>query len=96
MESNNVFVKIAAQIINGQRQVIGPLALDAARKVPGLVFSNSDFEHIKISGEPNIVITGLVMQYERIFGTASIEVCKDAVKEIKPPISQDFLPDILR
>jgi len=96
MESNSVFVKIAAQIIKGQRQVIGPLALDTARKVPGLVFSNSDFEHIKISGEPSKAITGLVKQYERIFGTASIEVCKDAVKEIKPPITPEFLPEILR
>jgi len=73
-----------------QGQVMGPLAINEARKVPGLVFSNSDFEHIKISGEPGKAITSLVKQYERIFGTASIEVCKDTVKEIKPPLPPNF------
>jgi len=96
MSEVNTYVKIISSVVRAQGQVMGSLAINEARKVPGLVFSNSDFEHIKISGEPNMVITGLVKQYERIFGTASVEVCKDAVKEIKPPILPESLPEILR
>ena len=96
MSDISTYIQIVSSVISAQGQVMGPLAINEARKVPGLVFSNSNFEHVTISGEPGVVITGLVRQYERVFGTASIEVCKDAVKEIKPSVSPEFLPEILR
>ncbi|MFH1565910.1 MAG: hypothetical protein ABIB98_01785 [bacterium] len=96
MSEVNTYVKIISSVVRAQGQVMGPLALNEARKVPGLVFPISGFENIKISGEPNAVITGLVKQYEKIFGEASVEVCKDAIKEIKPPLVPDQVPEILR
>ena len=85
---------IIKQIIKHQESIIGPLALDQARKVAGIQVSPSN--EVSIKGNSKQVITNLVQQYESLFGRASIEVCKDAVKEIKPAPSSEDLPDILK
>jgi hypothetical protein len=85
---------IAKQIISGQQSIIGPLAFDQARKVAGLSINSSG--EIKVSGDSKTVLTNLVQQYEHLFGQASVEACKDALKELKPPPSPDQLPDILK
>jgi hypothetical protein len=85
---------VVSQIIKQQESIIGPLAFDQARKVAGLqIASNGE---IKISGNSKEVIGDLVEQYEHLFGQASIEVCKDAIKELKPPPAPEELPDILK
>lgn len=84
----------ASQIIKGQEAVVGPLALDQAKKVTGIEVSSSG--EVKLVGSGKEVLTKLVNQYEKLFGKASVEVCRDAVKEVKPPISAAELPDILR
>ena len=83
-----------SQIIKQQETIIGPLALDQAKKVTGLTIITID--RIKISGDAKEVLTSLVKQYEKLFGKASIEVCKDAIKEIKPKLPSEELPEILR
>lgn len=74
--------------------IIGPLALDQVKKVSGIKILNAD--EVQITGDGKAVLTHLISQFEKFFGKASIEVCKDAVKEINPPIPSDQLPDILR
>jgi hypothetical protein len=51
---------------------------------------------MKIAGDPKETLIKLVKQYEQLFGQASIEVCKDAIREMKPPIPVDQLPDLLK
>lgn len=82
-------------IIKSQSLVIGPLAIQEANQVPGLRVA-ANLSDIEIEGENRGIIENLVKQYEKLFGQASIEVCKDAVKEVLPQISVRDIPDILK
>lgn len=89
--------KIIKVIIEQQETIIGPVALQQANKVTGLKTSDGGNLKIEIhSGDPDKILTQLVEQYEHLFGLASVEVCKDAVKEVKPPVPADELPEILK
>lgn len=88
------YSEAAERIVKEQEAVIGPLAFDQARKVAGLTIAKNG--HIELVGNAKDVLTHLVQQYEHLFGQASVEVCKDAVREVKPPISSEDLPEILK
>ena len=90
----DIYVNIVNSIIKEQTSIIGPLALSQARKVEGIGISDSNA--ITIRGDQKHVLEDLVHQYELLFGRASIEVCRDAVREVKPTIPNDMLPDILK
>jgi len=90
----DIYSQAVAEIIKQQQLVIGPLALDQARKVMGL--NITDESHFVISGNAKEVLVHLVQQYSQIFGQASVEVCKEALKHLKSPPSRDDLPEILR
>ena len=89
----DIYTSLVAQIIKQQATVIGPLALDQARKVSGLEIMNEG--EIHLNGNGREILEKLVNEYSRLFGKASIEVCKDAIKEIQPPIKSEDLPSIL-
>ena len=75
--------KIALQIIREQAIIIGPLAWSEARKVNGLKIINSASGEVSVESEkPKEVVDSLVEQYERLFGRASHEVCREAVASI--------------
>ena len=90
----DVYSQIASQIIKDQEAIIGPVALEQAKKVAGLEVDNT--ENVKLNGNAKDILAHLVDQYANLFGRASIEVCREAVHEIKTAISQDELPEILR
>lgn len=81
---NNQYKNLIDAIIKAQECIIGPLAHDIADKVVGL------------HDNPSKMILGeLVKQYESIFGLASVETCKDAIKDILEKEKELDLPDIL-
>ena len=88
------YSQIVSQIIKDQEAIIGPVAIEQARKVQGLEIANID--SIKISGNAKDVLSQLVEQYSKLFGRASIEVCKEAVHESKTHISKEDLPEVLQ
>ena len=88
------FPKIALRIIREQELVIGPLAWDEARKVQGLQIIGGQVN--LQSGDPKGIIDKLVAQYERLFGLASHEVCRDAVKDLIREMSPEEIPSSLR
>ncbi|HZE86731.1 MAG TPA: hypothetical protein VE090_00855 [Methylomirabilota bacterium] len=90
----DIFAQVAEKIIKNQEAIIGPIALEQAKKIAGLEVSNSG--NVKINGNEKGVLTDLVKQYAKLFGQASIEVCKEAVREIKTKIPNNELPEILR
>ena len=90
----NTLKVVIEKIISRQQMIIGPLALDQAGKVNGIKIGGDG--KIIIKGDSNLVITNLVNEYAKLFGNASIEVCRDAIREINPPISTNDLPDILK
>ncbi len=85
---------IASQIIKDQEAIIGPIALEQARKVQGIVVVDNDT--VKVSGNGKETLQHLVEQYSKLFGRASIEVCREAVHESKTSLSKDELPEILQ
>jgi predicted homoserine dehydrogenase-like protein len=94
MAVNDFYVQLAGKIIKEQEAIIGPIALEQAKKVSGLeIVSEGD---IKISGNAKEVLDSLVSRYAKLFGQASIEVCKEAVRSTKTVISKDDLPAILQ
>lgn len=91
----DTILKIPIRIIKEQELVIGPLAWDEARKVSGLnvdQFSGS----VSFSGDGKDVINRLVAQYERLFGKASHEVCREAVQDIIAGIPAEDVPSSLK
>ena len=89
----DIYATVINQIIRQQISVIGSLAMDQAKNVQGLEVVGQN--EIRIKGNGKQILENLVQEYSRLFGQASVEVCKDAVKEIHPPIPAEYLPQIL-
>lgn len=90
----DVFAQMVQKIIKEQEGIIGPVALEQARKVPGLKVDWPKHE-VVLEGNKKEIIERLVEQYEYLFGQASVEVCKDAVKKIIGEVPQDQRPQAL-
>lgn len=88
------FSPAVSKIIDSQKEVMGPLAFTLASQVEGVTF-NRDCS-VQIDGDAKKVLHDLVTVYAQMFGQASIEICKDAVHSITPPIAPDMLPDELK
>lgn len=92
----NPFDQMATKIIQGQAVVIGPLAWAEAGKVAGLNIINRSSGEVEVkNGDPKEVINRLVGQYERLFGRASHEVCREAVAPILSTLKLEDLPSSL-
>jgi hypothetical protein len=97
MLSTNTLKDIIQTIILHQQDIIGPLAIDQARKVQGLTIQNSSPLAVEVkTTDPASLLTNLVKKYEDLFGQTSVEVCKDAILESGTPVSNKDLPEILR
>lgn len=88
------FAQAVSRIIKEQQAIIGPVALDQAKKVSGLQVSSAD--DVKISGSKKEVLGNLVNQYSKLFGKASVEVCKEAFEPYSDKIPSADIPDILK
>lgn len=89
------FSQIPLRIIKEQELIIGPVAWDEAKKVNGLEI---DQAHSSVSflGDEKDIINRLVAQYERLFGKASHEVCKEAVQDLIAEMPEEQIPSSLR
>ena len=87
--------QMVQQIIKEQELVIGPMAWEEASKVTGLRVDVKGHT-VNIEGNSKDVLEKLVAQYERLFGPASREVCRDAVKPLLAQISPDEVPAVLK
>ncbi len=74
--------RLTADIIKGQALVIGPLAWSEAGKVQGLHIDTQRGEVTISDPDPKSAVDRLVAQYERLFGRASHEVCREAAASI--------------
>ncbi len=90
----DIFAQIADKIIREQESIIGPLALEQARKVTGINIDET-VSTITITGDKKVILENLVRQYEKLFGPASIEVCRDAVKNLITQAPKDQVPQLL-
>lgn len=90
---NELYNKILREILKRQREIIGPLAITQAKTVKGINISGDEVDIIE-GVDQKKVLSNLVIAYSNIFGNVSIEVCKDAVKNISGVTKKD-LPNIL-
>ena len=91
----DTILKIPIKIIKEQELVIGPLAWAEASKVSGLTVDPSH-SSVSLSGDNKEIINRLVAQYERLFGRASHEVCREAVQDIITGMSPEEVPSSLK
>ncbi len=87
--------QIASKIIKEQETIMGPIAWEEAGKVTGLRVDIAGHQ-VSIEGNSREVLEKLVAQYERLFGPASREVCRDAVRPLLSQISPDEIPAVLK
>lgn len=88
-----VYEILASAIVKQQEQIVGPVAWSEARRVEGIVIESSSIK--KINGDGKQVIESLVKQYATLFGRASIEACRDAVRSVVATLDKDQIPEIL-
>lgn len=88
------YVQAVSRIIKEQQSIIGPVALDQANKVTGLQVGGVD--NVKITGNKKDVLGNLVNQYAKLFGRASVEVCKEAFSPYADKIPSSEVPEILK
>ena len=86
---------IAEKIIKEQELVIGPLAWSEAGKVAGMQVAADHSVTIQ-NGDPKAAVDRLVAQYERLFGRASHEVCREAVAVLVKAMAPADVPSSLR
>ena len=87
------YEQIAQAIIRHQEKIIGPLAWNEADKVMGLDYNEKG--EVILKGDSKGILESLVRQYENLFGQASVEACKDAVRPSLKDIKGVDLPEIL-
>lgn len=90
----DILARAINKIITEQENIIGPLAVEQAKKISGLKI-NWEAHEISIEGDKKIILENLVKRYENIFGQASIEVCREAVHSMLSSIPPDLVPNIL-
>lgn len=91
--SESILNQIAIKIIKEQELVIGPIAWSEAKKVQGLRISEN---HVTVLGDSKPVLDALVSRYARLFGKASIAVCKDATRPFVGKLPKGQLPSSLQ
>ena len=88
----DVLNKVATKIIKEQDLVIGPLAWREAGKVQGLHIDEQKGEVTISNGDPKAAVDRLVAQYERLFGRASQEVCREAAASLIANLPRTDVP----
>jgi hypothetical protein len=89
---SDIYVSLANKIIKEQEAVIGPLAWSEAKKVKGLRVTDRT---VAFEGDVKQTLENLVNQYKALFGRASVEVCKDAIRTMIDDVNPKELPEIL-
>ena len=91
----DIIIQIAIQIIKEQETIIGPIAWEEAMKVSGFKILDSKTDNVTIEGDGKLALEKLVQQYERLFGRASREVCRSAIKSLVNDTNKGSIPTIL-
>lgn len=92
---NNIYAQIAQRIIEQQESIIGPVAIEQAKKVAGLSV-NWEKRDVKVNGDTPRVVDELVRQYEHLFGRLSVDVCRDATASLVSQLPPEKQPETLK
>jgi hypothetical protein len=89
----DAYEQAAEKIIKEQENIVGPLALEQAKKASGL---EVDDHIVKFTGDRLKALDSLVEQYKQLFGQTSVEVCKDAAQSFFTKLPPNQIPSLLR
>lgn len=89
------FSQAVEKIINEQRNVIGPLAIEQAKKVSGLNINTEGLD-VSFTGNKTEILGKLVEQYQKLFGQTSVQVCRDAARPFTSKLPPQEVPALLR
>lgn len=89
------FSQAVQKIVKEQGNVIGPLALEQARRVDGLKV-DLDKHQVSFSGNRTEILERLVEQYQKLFGQASVQVCRDAARPFLAKLPPQEVPALLK
>jgi hypothetical protein len=92
----SILTQISVRIIKEQELIIGPVAWEEAKKVPGLQIIDQSKGEISFGGDGKEIVNKLVDQYAKLFGRASNEVCKEAVGDLIAELSPEEVPSNLK
>jgi len=88
------YITAVKLITEEQQKVIGrEIAMQLVKSVNGIDIRN---DLIEITGDPKVALNDLVKEYAKLFGQISVEVSKEAIKKLNPPLSANELPDNLK
>ena len=90
---NDPYIRAAEKIIKEQENIIGPLALEQARRVKDMEINDHS---VKFTGDRVKALNSLVEQYKRLFGQTSVEVCREAARSIFAKLPPQEVPSLLR
>lgn len=93
--SVDLFSEIVERIIKEQEVLIGPIALEQAKRVKGLSVDLAHHE-IKFKGSQTVIIENLIEAYKEFFGQVSVEVCRHAVHKLVSQLPVDQQPALLK
>ena len=90
----DIYSEFVRKIIKEQETILGPVAIEQARKVAGLTVDDKG-ENVTLSGDKKQILENLVKQYQNLFGMISVEVCREAVRGILSQAPKDQIPQVL-
>jgi hypothetical protein len=92
----DVYAKIAVNIIQSQEAIIGPVALEQAKRISGLKLGDWTKKEVTVSGDEAHVIDQLIEVYKELFGQISVEVSKEAAAPLIAQVPAGGLPQELK
>lgn len=91
----DIYAQIAEKIIEHQETIIGPVAIEQAKKVSGMTVDWGNHV-ITISGDQKTALDELVEQYKNLFGQISVEVSREAAAKPLAELTLEQRPESLR
>jgi hypothetical protein len=89
-----IFDQMAEKIIAQQEAIIGPVAIEQAKGVPGLKVDWPNHK-VTITGDAAGIIDKLVQRYKELFGKISVEVCEEATSGLLSKVPDNQRPKSL-
>lgn len=91
----DIYAKIVARIIEQQESIMGPIAIEQAKRVAQLKVDWPQHK-IDLSGDPQAAVDMLVEQYKELFGQIAVETCRDAVQTMIAGLPKEQIPSTLK
>jgi hypothetical protein len=91
----DVYAQIAANIIKSQEVIIGPVAIEQAKRIPHIQV-DWDAQQVTITGDEAQALNALVNAYKELFGQISVEVSKEAAASLAGKLPANQLPEALK